>query len=114
MRPIAKRLVAGSAAAAERHPVPDLVLRSVRRFDRQTAFHPNRPADVRFRVLDEVDRGFKLGLNRLSGFLIPSDQSARRTSAGFFNGDLSGSRITGFLREGPSISGPMAKTGDRA
>jgi hypothetical protein len=39
--PVAKRFVRASAAAAERHPVPDFIDFAVGRLDRDTASHPD-------------------------------------------------------------------------
>src|SRR5512142_3264645 len=85
MGAVAEGLSRRSAAAAERHPVPPLILEALCRFDGDAALDPQGTGETGARVLDDADPRSVTGLDGLSGLLVPGHQGARGAIAGLLD-----------------------------
>ena len=109
MRTIAERLVLRPAAAAQRDPVPDLILVAVGCDDRYPASDVDGATHPESRVLDQGDGGLEQRLIGLSRFRVDEHVATRRTQCGLFLGQRPRLRVPALVDEVPQAAAAIAE-----
>ena len=93
MTAVTERFVVRFSATAQGYAVPDFIDMTIRRFNRNTATHPERAMFTPWGILNDHDGFFKFGFKCLSGLFIPDNKAPGRTVSCLFNRNFPGLTI---------------------
>ena len=114
MSAVAKRLIAGLSAAAQRYPVANLIFKAILRDHGNSAAQPDRSAALLHRVFDKAYRNRQLWLDRLFRLLVPGNEAPGWTISHLSNEHFAYGGIIGALDLVPDLSGGVAESTESA